>query len=229
MSTLQDSVKGRGYWEFVVRPIRFEERKVPNISMLLPIVERCSVRIRGWDFPHVELGQAPAIGQDWIEESIDWEHYIESWRLFQSGQFYYLRALWEDWRDRSGSWPAGAGWRPMSRLGVGDVVDTCTELFEFASRLSQTEAGDDQFSVQAVLMNTKSRALHMDRSRRGPLHSQYVATIPSYPYRRELARTELIARPRELALELAKEIFERFGWNPHPVILRWLQEEMGKV
>lgn len=227
MKAIREKAKERGYWEFVIRPSRFEERKLSSLTSLRSIVERCSVQLRGWEFPHVERGKDPEKGLDWIEEGTDWEHYIETWRMFQSGQFYYVRALWEDWRDRSEFWPPGNGWTTMSGLGVGDVIDTCTEFFEFASRWSQTEAGDDHIVVHATLRNLAGRRLQMDRRHRAPLRNPYSTTIREYPYRGSLARAELIAHTRELALDLAKEIFERFGWNPPPVILRELQEEIG--
>ena len=41
-------------------------------------------------------------------------------------------------------------------------------------------------------------------------------SINDYPYEVDLAKAELVAMPRELALKAATEVFHRFGWTLAP-------------
>ena len=96
---------------------------------LLPTVQRCVVQIRGWDFPHLSNQVEIERQADWIGQSSEWEHLLEAWRFYQSGQFVDLSGIWEDWRDQSSLHPAGGDWRQGQTLGVGDALFRLTEIF----------------------------------------------------------------------------------------------------
>jgi hypothetical protein len=49
----------RGYWHVVIRPTSFEEKHIPDYADLFPIVEKHSVQLRGWDYPHVDPWRPP--------------------------------------------------------------------------------------------------------------------------------------------------------------------------
>jgi len=80
---------------------------------------------------------------DWIGQEPEWEQYLELWRFYQSGQFVDFMGLDEDWRDQSKLWPPPGDWKPCLFLDVEETVFQLTEIFEFAARLSLTEAGDE--------------------------------------------------------------------------------------
>ena len=69
-STL-DKIRTRGYWRVVIRPTMFEENHVPNHADLLPIIQRNSVQLRGWDYPHVDYQNPPLTGSDWVGQEFD--------------------------------------------------------------------------------------------------------------------------------------------------------------
>ena len=54
MSELLERIRSRGYWKAIVRPTTFVERRVKRHSDLLPILEKNSVEIKGWSFPHID-------------------------------------------------------------------------------------------------------------------------------------------------------------------------------
>src|SRR5207302_263360 len=109
-------LRTRGYWHVVIRPTSFEERHISDSADLFPIVEKNSVQLRGWDYPHIDIRRPPDRGSDWVGQECDWEHEIEVWRLYQSGQFVHDFALAGDWRDQSDFWPAEPGWSPGAHL-----------------------------------------------------------------------------------------------------------------
>jgi hypothetical protein len=116
MSTLQtttvlDKIRSRGHWRVVIRPTTFEEHKVPNFSDLFPIVEKNSVQLRGWDYPHIDRSHPPLTGDDWVGQEFDDGDKIEVWRLYQSGQFVHFFEITGDWKDHSSVGPAEPGWQ----------------------------------------------------------------------------------------------------------------------
>ena len=64
MSTVQETtvlnkIRSRGYWRVVIRPTTFQEHRVPRYADLFPIIEKNSVQLRGWDYPHIDRSQPP--------------------------------------------------------------------------------------------------------------------------------------------------------------------------
>lgn len=210
----------------IVRPTRFNPKHIPDIASLYPILQRTSVSLRGWDFPHLDSHKSPQIDIDWIGEELDWEHHIYVWRFYQSGQFFHLSNMSIDWRDQSSFWPPDKDWKPNTLLGVGDTIACLTEIFEFATRLALSEAGDERMHIEIIVGNLVGRALYVDSHKRWPFDYRYSASIKEFPYSIDLSKTDLIAKSREFALEGATELFKRFGWSTTIEILRSWQEEL---
>ena len=227
MSTLIDKIRSRGYWQVVVRPVRFNSERISDIASLRPILQKAYVSLRGWNFPHLDEPTALHIDIDWIGQEFEWQHYISSWRFYQSGQFIYISGMPIDWRDQSHFWPADEQWRQGALLGVGDAIFTLTEVFEFAARLALSDTGDEQMHIGVTVGNLRERLLYVDTPGRWPfLTTDYQASIEKFPYSVELTRSDLVAKPRDFALQAANELFKRFGWGTTIDILRDWQSEM---
>lgn len=220
-------ILSRGYWQVAIRPTKFVEKRVEEIASLLPILENNRVQIRGWDFPHINYRESHHVDLDWIGQELDWEHHKSIWRFYQSGQFFHIKALPLDWRDESTFWPAENGWEPGKLFGVGDTIATLTEIFEFAARLSMSEAGNTMIHISIIAGNLQERILYVDSSRnRWPFDRAYQTSIAEFPYEIEIERTELITNSKEMAINLAKDLFQRFRWNIQDIeVLRSWQNE----
>lgn len=228
MSTLRDKIQSRGYWRVVIRPGTFAEARISDISALYPMLQKRSVELRGWDFPHVDPHTNCHMDKDWIGQESEWEHYLELWRFYQSGQFVDIAGMPEDWRDQSRLWPASGDWKPGTELGIGDTLFRFTEIFEFAARLALTEAGDYLMHIEVAISGIKGRKLWVDTPRHWPMHRKYAASIEMLPYQIDVPQTQLIAEPRELALKPAIELFRRFDWDPSVEMLREMQAELWR-
>jgi len=224
MTPLLEKIKSKGHWQVVIRPLTFKKTRILEIKNLLPLLEKTSVQFRGWDFPHIDR-DAPERGLDWIGQECDWDDILEMWRFYQSGQFVHISGVRYDWRDLS-KWFRGKNPGPV--LGIGDTVFRFTEIFEFAARLAFTEAGDDQMHIDISLKGLRGRALWVDSPNRMPVRQTYTASIDEFPYSIDLSRTRLIAEARELALQPANELFQRFGWEPSLESLRSQQSELRR-
>ena len=226
--SILDKIHSRGYWKVIIKPKTFVNDRISDISSLFPLIDKANVRMRGWDFPHIDPRDPPIIGIDWIEEQVDWLHAKSCWRFYQSGLFIYESGIGYDWRDESSFWPPDEGWKPGKFIGVGDIVHTFTEIMEFASRLVLTEAGDEEMHFNIELSNIQDRMLYVDNPNKWPFHTEYKSSIQVFPYKLEVLRTELIATKRDLALIAALEVFKRFHWNTSVELLRGWQDKIGK-
>ena len=226
MPSLIRKIQTRGYWQVTVRPTNFREKRVQDIASLYPILRKASVTLRGWDFPHLDPHKDPNIDTDWIGQANEWQHHLSVWRFYQSGQFMHVSGMPIDWRDQSSIWPAPKDWATGTLLGVGDAISCFTEFFEFAARLSQTEAGDDPMQVDITVGNLKGRRLYVDSGNRAPFFHFREASIDNFPQSVQLPRAELLSTSRNLALVAANELFKRFNWETTIAQLRDWQDEM---
>src|SRR5438552_1882314 len=94
-------IKTRGYIDVAIRPATFVEERVGRAD-LFDVVNKCKVSLRGWDFPHINRNDDPHIDIDWVGQSYQWEHQLELWRLYRSGQFVSISGIPNEWRDESG-------------------------------------------------------------------------------------------------------------------------------
>jgi hypothetical protein len=192
---------------------------------LYPLLQKISVQLRGWDFPHLDTQTRLHIDKDWIGQEIEWNHYLELWRFYQSGQFVHFSGMHEDWRDQSELWPSDKDWKPGLDFIVHDAVFRFTEALDLAARLALTEAGDGQMHLEVTVSGLDGRTL-CNLPGRWPFHQKRTAYISELPYKVDLPQLQLITEPGKLALKPAVEVFRRFGWDPGLDVLRDIQAEL---
>jgi hypothetical protein len=226
-SPLLERIKQRGYWRVVIRPSRFERQRIPDRTMLYPLLRERVVRLRGWDFPQLEANPDYRRGQDWIDQESEWNYYLEYWRFYQSGQFIDFAGVKEDWRDHSELSPLPSNWQPGQLLPITDTVYHFTEIFEFAARLALTDiyAVDDRVHLEVSLHGLKGRQLYADDPKRALLFGLRPASVEEFAQTFEPSRIELIANTHELALQAASQLFDLFHWQPAPGVLQDIQAE----
>jgi hypothetical protein len=223
-----EEIRSRGYWDIHIRPVTFERDRLP-LSELYPLLIRASLNYRGGEFPYI-TAQMPQIGNDWIGLEHQKEFNLQAWRFFQSGQFAAEVGFLDDWEDKL-AFPVHETWTIGVRLSVLDVVFRLTEIYGLASRLATTDLYRDERSlvVETTLRNVEGRTLY-DRGAwnlRSPVSSRPTAAENiSYPETTQ-AKEDIIGKPRELALEAAQYVFQRFGWNPSTQLLATIQSELN--
>ena len=225
MTELLNKIRSRGHWKVVIRPMTFVETRISSIAFLQPIIEKTSVQIRGWDFPHIDPHARIEFHENWIEQASEWLEYLEIWRLYQSGQFVDIFAIPSDWFDQSSHGPLD--WETGTRLLIADALFTLTEIFEFASRLALTEAGDDAVYIEITLAGLAGRELFVGDPGRRPLFpGRYKTRMSEFKRRLDKPRSELLASARDLALTEALELFSHFGWDTTRDHLREWQDRL---
>ena len=215
--SLLETIKGRGYWEVVIRPARFVEKRASK-NELAEIVRTQQVRFRGWYFPHWD-GKEKKLS-DHIEQEVPlFLSEVETWRFYQSGLFVYFKGMRGDWLERPPPGTADLNPRPLS---VEDTVYTLSEALEFAARLARSKAGDNLMHVAATLHGLRGRRL---------LSSSWMGAPPTpcdedvLPMSGEFSREQLAAEARGIAANWAREVFDLFGWDPPAEILQETQAQ----
>ena len=226
MTELLDKLRTRGYWYVAIRPATFVEECVPNLLDLPRILERTSVHLRGWDFPHIDTRNEMQRHPDYVEQLFEWDMYVEAVRFFKSGQFIHFSGMTVDWLDQSTLSKVPDGWRPGQSLRVLSAVFKLTEIFEFAARLAITDAGAEAMNIEIEVRNIAGRVLSMESQNRLGFGREHKADAPDYPYEVLLETKDLVSSPRDHALNPAKELFRLFGWDPPPEVLKGMQEEL---
>jgi hypothetical protein len=231
-SDLLEKIQSRGYWEVTIHPGRFDQKRAQSLGDLYPVLQKTSVSLRGWDFPHLDTHQQPHRDIDWIGEEVDFANRLESWRMYQSGQFVHTSGITTDWLRESqihAAWKDQLPMEPGTMLPLMETVHRFTEIFEFAARLALTDAYivDDQMRIEVLLSGLEGRHLHNDIPGRLPFAQSYVATLPAFPQELDARRDDLVATAKEQALDWAEELFLRFGWEPSRILLQDIQALIG--
>lgn len=203
-SPLLSKIHAKGYWRVLVRPTKYVEKRIPTLGECRRYVEESTVRLRGWDYPHIN---DVTNGQNWIESSEEWLHgHIEYWRYYQTGQFVHHFAMNEDYEESS-----------KGRHGL-DFLNTLyrfTEIFEFSSRLAARGLLSPGVDVRVELHNCEGRQLFSwDPGRLiEPNHRSITGTIV---YKTTATDTEILGSGGEIALDGTIDVLERFNWSAIP-------------
>jgi hypothetical protein len=214
MSELTKKIRSRGYWHVQIRPTTFEEKRVKTLAELERAFDSARVELRGWDYPHAPR-EGPTRHADYIQGAVDWERHMELWRLYQSGQFVHLFAMYEDWTDD----PNGRYSHVLQAgqlLEVSSTLWTMTEIFLFAARLAEAIKIVPDVTVSYRLHRLNGRQLQTLDPRRvelGP-YRKASSELSDYGNTRTLRVTELIASAADLAIDETLALYERFNWNP---------------
>ncbi len=216
-----DKIKSRGYWRVNFQPL-VDAQKL-TLEECKEIVRKNSVALRGWNYPHFpprsEEDQGLIPGNNYYEGWVDGGSYKEFWKMYQSEQFIHYKALKEDWFEGD-IWfnKMAENIKPGAFLGItGGVVYQITEVFEYLSRLGKAGLYNEGVIVSIGLHNTENRQLWIENGMRAPLYQRYLTGAQIIEFDKAYSKEQVIIASKELALEVIKHIFARFGWHTPPI------------
>jgi hypothetical protein len=198
-------------WRIAIRPSEFKRARFRDVEQCREFMLSSYVRVQGWiPYPWIVVDRLET-GNDWIAGEMEKSEegrvaHVERWVLFRSALFAHNRAFDE-----------------IPQLGdqvhVFEILDTTTAAFEFAARM----AGRGVLSPEAVicfeLHKLDGRELVWPKDIFGGSHflaHNCWCQEESFEVARQLPPAELQGNRRELALELAFEIYSKFGWSDPP-------------
>ncbi len=225
---LQD-IQSRGYWMLVVRPERFVQERI-DLGHLFSIVQSAAVYFRSHSFPYVEPAYPLPPGEDWVNAEYRAGWVVETWRMYQSGQFLYFGGMLTDWRDQS-RFGTREGTQQGTELSIEETIYRCAEFYAFASRLALGDAfrEEDKIHIEILVSGLQNRALSQSSPKFLSIFRDYVTAAKQISDSRSLASEELIAQPDELAFQTVKHIFTRFNYHPSIEILQALRSDIGRL
>ncbi len=210
-SALLKKLRSRGYWRLMVYPTSFNKDRLKDIVVLKKFVVEKRVELRGWYFPHSDKHN-PVIGNDWVGSESEFHYLLDAWRLYQSGLFVVYQGLRPDWRDMSQEDEVASNPPGEKRLSIVDVIYTCTEVMEFAARLSLEFPGTDDIVVSMEIVGIDGRRLDVGPGRHDFFFPQ-IARIERWSKTVSLSRSELVGDAWSHARDFARELFVRFEWE----------------
>jgi hypothetical protein len=225
-------IKERGYWQTSLRPKIYKQnrlRLLPDAAAAVAAVQGLSVQLRGWDFPHIDPNSPPQIEADSVGQETEWEHFVELWRIFASGQFFHLAGMRHDWgADRvvglSAKVPATA---PI--LGVRDAVWRFTEVAAFAGAYARDLLRGEGLSVEVTAGGLRGRRLVVDSNEAIGFSQNFLATTQC-PYKASfevdgsMSKEDLLQVAREHVLGL----YALFGYGPSGTLVEDWQSKLGR-
>jgi TIR domain len=198
-------------WRIGIRPTEFKRARFKDLEQCRQFMISSYVRVQGW-FPYPWFSKdALESGDEWIAGEIDMSEpgrvsHMERWVLFRSAQFAHNRAF--DEIPQLGD-----------RVHVLEILDTATAAFEFAARMAQHGVLSPEAVITFELYGLAGRGLTWPKDIFGDSDSvekDCWCQDESFAVARQSVPANLQAKRRELALEVAVEIYSAFGWADSP-------------
>jgi pyrimidine deaminase RibD-like protein len=198
-------------WHIWIRPADFKPARFQSLEQCREFAISSEVIIRGWNAYPPFSREAIECGDGWIacegESPTRMITRCDRWVLYRSGQFTHNRTIEE---------VAQLG----DRIHALEILDVVTAVFEFAARMSDRRALGPEAIVTLELHGIAGRSLTWPQDIWGDLDAvprdtwcqdEALGTV------RRIGTDELKVRARELAVEVAQEIYGKFGWAEPPV------------
>lgn len=199
------SIKEKGYWKITIRPSNFVENKIETLADLKDLLYKNKLSLRGWDFPHFrDIRQ----GYGYVEASEDWGRFKEIFRFYQSGQFVYYKAMYEEWMEDSDKQRVNDG----KGLEIISTIYLFTEIFEFAQRLTVDGTLGSEVVIEIEANGLEGRELFFYEKMRF-LHNHYISKETRAKISINVNVQELLQNGGHLAISNAIDLFKRFGWE----------------
>lgn len=209
MKDLIKKIKSMGYWTINVHPLKFKKNRIIKISECKKIMADSSVKLRGWDYPHIDH-KGITCNNDWVESYSDWNRHCEYWRFYQSAQFIHYLACREDLQKDLRQQIRYANENAKSFLSIISTVYSVTEVFLFTSRLAEKELLKEGLSISIKLNNMLDRQLFFyDPSI--DIFDDYICKSKTIEIFRDISNQEIITDFKNMAVDFVIEIFERFN------------------
>jgi hypothetical protein len=209
---LLEKIQALGHWRVNIRPLA-DRQELLSLANCRAFVERSSVSLRGWDFPHInnrnddDGGMAP-MGA-YFESWTDWDGFIDFWRMYRSSQFLAYIAVHSD------TGPMGTEIADARQLGAVEAIYAITEFIEFAHRLSTNGLYEAGAIVSVALRNTANRRLTAGQGKI-PFFDLKQTGAAAIQLDRNFTVSDLTDRHRDMSVSMILELFDQFGWNPGP-------------
>lgn len=217
-SQLITKIKSKGYWKVIIRPNTYNAKLIPSLEECKELIKKSRLQLRGWDYPHIDVGGITYASDSSIHSYCDWPEgpMFEYWRFYQTGQFVHYYSMREDVRmkdSKKTELQSEYGVKVEKFLDIISTVYSVTEIYKFAANLYENLKLD---GVQIVieLHGVDNRMLIFWDNFGRFLFQPYICEYPSgfMVVDKTTKRDLLIKNYSDIALDAAIEIFNKFNW-----------------
>jgi hypothetical protein len=223
-----NKIKLRGYWKVGIQPLIYKKNRITNLAKCKEIIKNAEVSLRGWPYPFFNNDAQQF--EDFIQVAIDFENYIEFWRLYLSGQFIHYIALREDWLDYQSMSRQDSRFATLKQgeiLGFDLIVYDVTEIFEFISRLAKQGLFTDGLKLEIALNNTENRKLFIFSVNRADFFTHHKTSAKSLSYSKEINEQDALQNSQQNAFDAVLFFCDKFGWDtPNISSIRDMQQRL---
>ncbi len=224
VSAVVDRIRARGHWDIAIHPESFQPDRIP-LDQLEDTIANAVVRLRGWPVPYIDPRETSRRGATWVGQDTEARNvpHQEAWRLFTTGQFTHLRVISADAHERADASLLLP--EPASPIEVWEILFYLTEVVELAARLALSDAGGEAMTIDATLNCGIGRQLIAGTPAR-ELDRDYQTTMSAIREKRNIARDQLVAESKQLAVDISKRVLWAFGFNALESVLTDYQQEL---
>lgn len=194
-----------GFWEILAHPTTYDPNLIPSPIEAGTVVSESVVRLRGWDFPHLDnhdhVSNFSTGKQSFtISETVQVQ---EAWRMYKSGLFIWKEYMAEDLR--------GFEEGNSKVLFFVSTIYAVTEYMLFFKRLYAEKLAVDTLHIQITLNGCKNRKL--GEGQPGLLNRNYECFEDKIILDKDIKTIDLRASFESVARQFIKELFMQFNWN----------------
>lgn len=224
MKEIIKKIKEKGYWNVIIRPTEYAEKRIPNKDKCERIIMDAKVMFRGWDYPHLDKREGIfRSGPDSIASVTDWPEggHVECWEFYTSGQFTHYFTMREDyqldegkkkWIRKSFSF-ANLDKNHDRFFSLLSTLYSITEIFFFAANIAKLTPFNELTEIIIELGKTKGRTLFFWGEGFRHLRDAYTCRYEPILEERILDTAALLNDPASPALDLTIDIFKEFNWK----------------
>lgn len=232
-SELPVDVLSDPHWRVNLIPSKYNNTSIPTLKECKKIIEKNSLHLRGWDYPHIGNEDEQSRGNNYIDSWSDFFGAREYWRFWQSGQFLHLFSV-REFSEPSFKEELKSSMKMFlshnKRINWEDIkgfisfvnsIYIFTEIFEFASRLSRSNIYENYLTLDISVSGINKFILSSDRSRDWHNLYQYGEDIISGTW--NIDSEELSMNSSKLSREKILWFFDKFGFYPSMDLIKEIQ------
>jgi len=206
---LRENIGGKledyGQWTIYAYPTDYDPNRISDHRKIKDLIHKAEVTLIGWPFPHTQEGNAVNFTKGTQSHTIH-DIYIEGYRAYKSGLFFWQRAFWEDVDRRESE----EGKRVLS---YPYLIWLVTEFLLFSRRYYDEISPQSDLHFRIHLTGTKDRKLvTFDRSRDFFSQSHIASDDPIF-VEKDVKVVDLRASYKEIACDVVRGIFAVFNWD----------------
>lgn len=212
-------IQSYGYWKVIIRPNKHVENLIPTLIKCKELVEDNKLKLRGWDYPHIDSSGVKFASDNSVHSYCDWPDgpMFEYWRFYQTGQFVHYFSMREDLRmseSKKKELQDEFGNKIDIFLSILSTLYSVTEIYAFASKLFSEIEQVEGIEITIELHGVNNRMLTFWDNFGRHLSQPYICEFPEgvLKINKLVDRKFLIDNYKELALDATIEIFNKFNW-----------------